>query len=182
MPVKSFLFWLTIGILVALLTHVGMLLWMPRMEMRRLLTLAEMRGVNVFFPLDQVAQDRRIEGACLLRPGDGWVDLQIDLPRAPWVITVYHPAGHVIYMLDRLHAPAEKVTLRFSRATQGKDGGDAAADDERRIVLPGVQGTVMEAPLHTERALAVVRAHAPWPGQEARLQRDMGRLRCKAWP
>lgn len=182
MPVKSFLFWLTIGLLVALLTHVGVLLWMPRVEMRRLLAAAEARGVNAFFLVDGTAGQRRIEGACLLRPGDGRVELRLDLPRVPWVVTVYHPAGHVIYMLDRQHSPAEKVTLRFSAAALETNEDDTAADDERRIVLPRLEGTVMEVPLRAERALAVVRAHVPWPGQAVVVRRAIKRLRCAARP
>ena len=178
---KSVLFWLTIGLLVALLTHVGVLLWMPRVEMRRLLAEAETRGVNAFFPLNGAGGQRRIEGACLLRPGDGRVELRLDLPRVPWTVTVYHPAGHVIYMLARQHSPAEKVTLRFSTAAL-ETNDDAATDDERRIVLPRLEGTVMEVPLRAERALAVVRAYAPWPGQAQVVRRAIKRLRCAARP
>ena len=183
MPVKSFLFWLTIGLLVALLTHIGVLLWMPRVEMRRMLANAETHGVNAFFLLESTAGERRLEGACLLRPGDGRVELRLDLPRVPWTITVYHPAGHVIYMLDRLHAPAEMVTLRFRQAMLDAGGDDGlVGDDARRIELPRVQGAVMDVPLQVDRALTVVRAYAPWPGQETLVRHRLKQLRCKPRP
>ena len=172
-------FWVVITVLLAIVVHVSYVLFTPRWEMRgRMNRLADGR-INSFrvYPGDDLpALTRRplkymLYGGCVIEPGDGAVEMMARIPRAYWSVTVYSPAGDVVYTLNDRHADVDKLAIVFRKKQDAADGG---------IQAPRLRAGKLIVPLDDSRVLAVVQAYVRHPGMRQRIMEQLKASSCRA--
>ncbi len=181
-PVRL-LFWMLLLVLGTTAVHATLLLFLPRHSMNGIMeAVARAGGTNRLVVLERTDWSRieirpdpaMLHAACLLEPKGGRIRLEAAIPDAYWSITVHAPNGTVIYALDDRFASRQRVVFVFEPA--------AAALEPGKLVTPELGEREIRVPLDVQRALAVIRVHAPWPGMKARLMEAFRASRCRRLP
>ncbi|HHN73054.1 MAG TPA: hypothetical protein ENK13_03090 [Thermopetrobacter sp.] len=184
MRLRDLAFWTLVFMLGAAAAHAALLLWLPRHAMSGIMeTVLVRHGVNRMRVIS-AAEWREIAGdadpamrhaVCLLQPGDGETVIEAPLPAGYWSITVYAPNGAEIYALDDRGVGMRRLRMRFTRAGEMLPGAGG-------LRTPRLENGVLHVPMNVDRALAVIAAHASYPGLEERLRAALSATTCTRVP
>lgn len=175
------LFWIAAILLLGLSVHLAYVLFVPNMEMSRIMkAAAESHGANRFLVLDEqeaaaiLGQQSLafVQGICVLDLSSGPVLVTLDTPASYWMANVYSRKGDNIYSLnDRQvsEVPFSIVVERKKASLFSLDSAEAPPEDAAFRVLTGDRG-----------GLFVVRVFVQDPAYRARITRTLERSSCKA--
>jgi len=177
--VKTRLFWILATILLAVVTHVSLVLFSARVSLpKRFETIMQGR-VNTFQVLDGkalAALTRRplkhmLYGGCLIVPGAGRVEMKTSIPDGYWSVSVYSEQGNVVYTLNDRHLGVDALTIVF----QGKDKSQNGV-----IEAPRLRKGQLVVPLDAARVLAITQTYVAHPGAYRRKLRELKATTCTA--
>ncbi|HEY7766252.1 MAG TPA: DUF1254 domain-containing protein [Aestuariivirgaceae bacterium] len=175
------LFWIAAILLLGLSVHLAYVLFVPNMEMSRIMkAAAENHGANRFLVLDEqeaaaiLSQQSRafVQGICVLDLSSGPVLVTLDTPSSYWMANVYSRKGDNIYSLnDRQvsEVPFSIVVERKKTSLFSLESAETPPEDAAFRVLTGDRG-----------GLFVVRVFVQDPAYRARITRTLERSSCKA--
>ncbi len=175
------LFWIMAILLLGLTVHLAYVLFVPNMEMNRIMSAAaENHGANRFLVLDEqeaasiLGQQSLafVQGICVLDLNTGPVLVTLDTPASYWMANVYSRKGDNIYSLnDRQvsEVPFSIIVERKKARLFTFESEDAAPEDAAFRVMTGDRS-----------GLFVVRVFVQDPAYRARITRTLERSTCKA--
>jgi uncharacterized membrane protein len=180
---KKHLFWALVALVAALAAHAAFALYVPGWWFgREVDRLALAHGRNSFFVMTPEQQAELlpglprtgIVGVCIFDVSQGDVSFSADLPRGPWVASIYTRKADAIYAVNNRQSGADIFTLRLSLAPGLIDQiMGATSKDSLEDLSSG--WTVMSP---EPSGLAVVWYPAPEAGIRAVAAEAMGRSRC----
>lgn len=174
-------FWIAAIVLLGLSVHLAYVLFVPNMEMNRIMkAAAESHGANRFLVLDEqeaaavLGQQSLafVQGICVLDLSSGPVLVTLDTPASYWMANVYSRKGDNIYSLnDRQvsEVPFSIVVERKKVNLFSLDSAETPPEDAAFRVLTGDRG-----------GLFVVRVFVQDPAYRTRITRTLERSSCKA--
>ena len=175
------LFWIIAVVLLGLTVHLAYVLFVPNMEMGRIMSAAaENHAANRFLVLDEqeaasiLGQQSLafVQGICVLDLKRGPVLVTLDTPASYWMANVYSRKGDNIYSLnDRQvsEVPFSIVVERKKARLFDFESEEEAPEDAAFRVATG-DGS----------GLFVVRVFVQDPAYRARITRTLERSTCKA--
>lgn len=181
MQLRRRLFWIIAVALLGLTVHLAYVLFVPNMEMNRIMrAAAENHAANRFLVLDEqeaasiLGQQSLafVQGICVLDLGQGPVLVTLDTPASYWMANVYSRKGDNIYSLnDRQvsEVPFSIVVERKKASLFDFESEDEAPEDAAFRVTTGDRS-----------GLFVVRVFVQDPAYRARITRTLERSTCKA--
>jgi uncharacterized membrane protein len=179
--VKKRLFWILAVALLALSVHLSYVLFVPNLEMNRIMAAAsESHGTNRFLVLDEkeatgiLGQQSLafVQGICVLDLKSGPVLVTLDTPASYWMVNIYSRKGDNIYSLnDRQvsEVPFSVIVERKKASLFSFDAPDAPPEDAAFRVSTG-DGS----------GLFVVRVFVQDPAYRKRITRTLERSTCRA--
>src|SRR5688572_15635082 len=181
MFVRRRLFWIAAVLLLGLSVHLSFVLFVPNLEMNRIMAAASIsHGNNRFLVLEEqeataiLGQQSLafVQGICVLDLRSGPVLVTLDTPASYWMANVYSRKGDNIYSLnDRQvsEVPFSIVVERKKASLFDFESEDAAPEDAAFRVTTGDRS-----------GLFVVRVFVQDPAYRARITRTLERSSCKA--
>lgn len=175
------LFWIIAVVLLGLTVHLAYVLFVPNMEMGRIMSAAaENHAANRFLVLDEqeaasiLGQQSLafVQGICVLDLKRGPVLVTLDTPASYWMANVYSRKGDNIYSLnDRQvsEVPFSIVVERKKARLFDFESEEEAPEDAAFRVATGDRS-----------GLFVVRVFVQDPAYRARITRTLERSTCKA--
>jgi len=178
--VRQKFFWIVAVVLLAITVHLAYVLFVPGLEMNRLISSAgSVAGVNRFAVLPEedatrvLGQQARafVQGVCVLDLKNGPVDMTVQTPQSYWMVNVYSRKGDNIYSLNDRQVAEVPFTIRveqkksslFSLSSEEAPTEDAAF----RVTTGDGEG------------LFVVRVFVQDPAYRKRITRILERSTCK---
>jgi uncharacterized membrane protein len=177
--VRRRLFWITAILLLALSVHLAYVLFVPNLEMNRIMKAAsEDHRANRFLVLDEgeaaviLGQQSLafVQGICVLDLSSGPVLVTLDTPASYWMANVYSRKGDNIYSLnDRQvsEVPFSIVVERKKASLFSLESETPPEDAAFRVVTGDRSG------------LFVVRVFVQDPAYRSRITRTLERSTCK---
>lgn len=174
-------FWILAILLLGLTVHLAYVLFVPNMEMNRIMSAAaETHGANRFLVLDEqeaaqiLGQQSLafVQGICVLDLGQGPVLVTLETPASYWMANVYSRKGDNIYSLnDRQvsEVPFSIVVERKKVQLFTFESEDTVPEDAAFRVATGDRS-----------GLFVVRVFVQDPAYRTRITRTLERSTCKA--
>jgi uncharacterized membrane protein len=181
MLVKQRVFWILAVALLVTAVHLAYVLFIPKLEMGRLLTAgSSQEGANRFTVLPErdavliLGQQSQafVQGICVFDLGNGPVHVKLETPQSYWMANVYSRSGDNIYSLnDRQisEVPFSIVIERQKSTLFGEDPEEQAAQD-----------VAFKVATRDSRGLFVVRVFVQDPAYRARITRILGRSTCRS--
>jgi uncharacterized membrane protein len=178
--VRQRLFWIVAIVLLGLTVHLTYVLFVPNMEMNRIMSAAaETHGANRFLVLDeedaaQVLGQQSlafVQGICVIDLKQGPVLVTLETPSSYWMANVYSQKGDNIYSLnDRQvsEVPFSIVVERKKTQLFTFESEDEAPEDAAFRVATGDRS-----------GLFVVRVFVQDPAYRTRITRTLERSTCK---
>jgi uncharacterized membrane protein len=179
--VRKRIFWTAAVLLLALSVHLSYVLFVPNLEMDRIMTAAsDAHGANRFLVLGEkeataiLGQQSLafVQGICVLDLRSGPVMVTLDTPASYWMANVYSRKGDNIYSLN----DRQVSEVPFSIMVEQKKGSlfnfdapEAPSDDAAFRVSTGDRS-----------GLFVVRVFVQDPAYRKRITRTLERSTCKA--
>lgn len=174
------LFWIAAVGLLALSVHLSYVLFVPNLEMNRIMSAAsENHGTNRFLVLDEreataiLGQQSLafVQGICVLDLAAGPVLVTLDTPASYWMANVYSQKGDNIYSLnDRQvsEVPFSIVVEQKKASLFSLETAERAPDDAAFRVATGDRS-----------GLFVVRVFVQDPAYRKRITRTLERSTCR---
>jgi uncharacterized membrane protein len=178
--VRQRLFWILAIVLLGLTVHLTYVLFVPNMEMNRIMSAAaETHGANRFLVLDEqeaaevLGQQSLafVQGICVIDLKQGPVLVTLETPASYWMANVYSQKGDNIYSLnDRQvsEVPFSIVVERKKTQLFTFESEDEAPEDAAFRVATGDRS-----------GLFVVRVFVQDPAYRTRITRTLERSTCK---
>jgi uncharacterized membrane protein len=175
------LFWIAAVVLLALSVHLSYVLFVPNMEMNRIMSAAsESHGTNRFLVLDEkeataiLGQQSLafVQGICVLELGQGPVLVTLDTPASYWMANVYSRKGDNIYSLnDRQvsEVPFSIVVEQKKTSLFNFESAERPPEDAAFRVSTG-----------DKSGLFVVRVFVQDPAYRKRITRTLERSTCRS--
>ncbi len=154
------LFWIAAGLVAAVATYAGFLLFVPSMMFSaEIARLSKGHGSNSFFILAEKDQAQLlpglprsgVTGICLFDVSNGSVTLSANLPDGFWITTIYSGKGETIYTVNNRQSGSNTFNVSLSRAPGFIEMVAQATDKERPEID---SGWTVQSP--ESRGLAVV--------------------------
>ncbi len=133
------LYWVVFAAVVAVITHIVTLVFVPGMVLARSLDgLVKEGPTNQFYLLTREAQRKlfpdfpadAIFGVCRFNLSDGPVALNANLPASLWTLTVYSRTGKTLYTVNDLQSGASTFNLQLEKAPGLIESFTAKPDDD----------------------------------------------------
>lgn len=178
--IRQRLFWILAVLLLAISVHLAYVLFVPGLEMERVLESASgVAGVNRFavLPEDQAASvlgqqsQAFVQGICVLDLKSGPVIMTIETPQSYWMVNVYSRNGDNIYSLNDRQVAEVPFSIQVE---QKKPSLFAFVSDESPPEDAAFKVTTGDA-----EGLFVVRVFVEDPAYRARITRILERSSCK---
>jgi uncharacterized membrane protein len=179
--VKQRLFWIVAVGLLVIAVHLAYVLFVPKLEMGRLLTAGSREnGTNKFIVLPErdavliLGQQSQafVQGICVFDLQNGPVHVKLETPQSYWMANVYSRSGDNIYSLnDRQisEVPFSIVIERQKSKLFGEEPDEAT-----------VQDVAFKVATRDATGLFVVRVFVQDPAYRARITRILGRSTCRS--
>jgi uncharacterized membrane protein len=180
MFMRQRLFWLAAVIMLAVSVHLSYVLFVPNLEMSRIMSAAgSSHGENRFTVLSEkeatsiLGQQSLafVQGICVLDLKPGPVLVTLETPASYWMVNVYSRSGDNIYSLnDRQvsEVPFSIIVERKKTSLFSFEAPEAPPDDAAFRVATG-----------DRRGLFVVRVFVQNPAYRKRITRTLERSTCK---
>ncbi len=183
MLVKQRLFWIVAIALLVTAVHLTYVLFVPKLEMGRLLTAGSREeGANRFIVLPErdavviLGQQSQafVQGICVFDLSDGPVHVKLETPQGYWMANVYSRSGDNIYSLNDRQISEVPFSIVIERQ-KSKLFGD---EPEEQLV----QDVAFKVATGDSRGLFVVRVFVQDPAYRARITRILSRSTCRSAP
>ena len=118
-------FWIIIALLVAVVTHVSYVLFVPSLVFQRQLRIStDGKPYNKFFIADPAKQtnlipaatSKSVVGICKFDLSGGNVELNAKLPRSYWTLSIYAQSGRQVYALNDVQAGTSDFKVELSKS------------------------------------------------------------------
>jgi uncharacterized membrane protein len=172
------IYWMAVTACVALIVHIGVVIFLPRQEMSRRIDVAAARnGINALTVWGPDAQavlgyhpGDAVYAFCPFDLRDGRLIFDALMPATKWTVTIYSARGGVLYAVNSRQAGVDNFQLSVRRAPDFLTQITAEADSG---INDGWQVSATE-----DRGLIVVWAAAQEPFQRSAIAKDLARSRC----
>lgn len=174
------LYWLVATLLVAVVAHLGFVLFAPKLVMAdKLDAIRQAAGegaLKVLTPEEQrafIGQEDAglVHALCLYDLDHGPVRIFAVVPRSYWSISIYSSAGDNFYSFNDRQADVDRLALLLKL-----EESVLAPGDDVDAVAP--EGDTLEVLSPTSRGVAVFRALAAEPDERARMAEFLSRSSC----
>ncbi|MDP9137212.1 MAG: DUF1254 domain-containing protein [Pseudomonadota bacterium] len=179
---KQRLFWILAVVLLVTAVHLAYVLFVPKLEMGRLLTAGSLEeGANRFIVLPErnavliLGQQSRafVQGICVFDLGDGPVHVKLEMPQSYWMANVYSRSGDNIYSLNDRQISEVPFSIIIERQ-KSKLFGEEPEEE------PIVQDAAFKVATRDRSGLLVVRVFVQDPAYRTRITRVLGRSTCRS--
>jgi uncharacterized membrane protein len=155
-------FWIIIALLVAVVSHVSYVLFVPSLVFQRQLRIStDGKQFNTFFIEDPARQtlllpsatSKSVVGICKFDLSEGSIELNAKLPRSYWTLSIYAQSGRQVYALNDVQAGTSdfKVELAKTKTFFQQLLGSGRAEDAIQIENLGWHAETSET-----RGIAVI--------------------------
>ncbi len=155
-------FWVIIALLIAVVSHVSYVLFVPNLVFQRQLRIStDGKPFNQFFIADPAKQtlllpsatSKSVVGICKFDLSNGSLELNAKLPRSYWTLSIYAQSGRQVYALNDVQAGTSdfKVELAKTKTFFQQLLGNNRAEDAIQIENLGWHAETSET-----RGIAVI--------------------------
>lgn len=173
-------YWLAVVTTIAVITHIGMILYLPRVEMsRKIERAAAGEGFNAWTVVRENPQEvlgydggDAVYAFCPFDLTEGQLVVDAFMPAGLWSLSIYSARGNSVYAVNSRQAGVDnfQLTVRKAPGLISQIVGDADAN----AIKDGWQVETAE-----DRGMVVVWATVPEPYERPSVEADLARSSCR---